>query len=272
MPRASRLVFAIGLALALTATLARADTAPATKLVVSWGTVAISNTPVWVAYKAGLFKKHGLDVDLQYVESTLQIPSLISGSVQIAQVGGTNVVSADIGGADLVILATLSPVFPYLFMVPSNIKTPAQLRGKAIGVSKFGDASHVGAMIAMSRAGVDPKDVTFVQVGSSMNRATALINGAISGGVIIPPIPWPHEFPRAAAYYFEPWRRSGREGAEQVRKRLYHRWRIPTCGRGRGTDSWAHPNDRRTRDGCIVAQTRPPRCYRTSPPRPYSSH
>jgi NitT/TauT family transport system substrate-binding protein len=187
MPRARRLVVAIGLALALTATLARADTA-LPKLVVSWGTVAISNTPVWVAYKAGLFKKHGLDVDLQYVESTLQIPSLISGSVQIAQVGGTNVVSADVGGADLVIMATLSPVFPYLFMVPSSIKTPAQLKGKTIGVSKFGDASDVGARIAMAKAGIDPKDVTFVQVGSSTNRATALINGAIAGGVIIPPM------------------------------------------------------------------------------------
>jgi NitT/TauT family transport system substrate-binding protein len=162
--------------------------APATKLVVSWGTVAISNTPLWVAYRAGLFQKHGLDVDLQYVESTLQIPSLISGSVQVAQTGGSNVLSADVGGADLVILATLNPVFPYLLMVPAEIKTVAQLKGKAIGVSKFGDASDVGARIALQRAGLDPKDVTFVQVGSSTNRATALINGAISAGVIIPPM------------------------------------------------------------------------------------
>jgi NitT/TauT family transport system substrate-binding protein len=190
MPRGSRLVCAFALAFSLTATLARAD-APATgatKIVVSWGTVAISNTPVWLAYKSGLFKKHGLDVDLQYVASTLQIPSLISGSVQIGQVGGTNVVSADIGGADLVILATLSPVFPYLLMVSPDIKTPAQLKGKTIGVSKFGDASDVGARIAMQHVGVDPKDVTFVQVGSSTNRATALMNGAIAGGVIIPPM------------------------------------------------------------------------------------
>ncbi|HXP92029.1 MAG TPA: ABC transporter substrate-binding protein [Candidatus Binatia bacterium] len=186
MRRASRLVFAIAFAFSLTGSAARGE--GGTKVVVSWGTVAISNTPLWVTYRAGLFKKHGLDVDLQYVASTLQIPSLLSGSVQIGQVGGTNVVSADVGGADLIILATLSPVFPYLFMVSSGIKTPAQLKGKAIGVSKFGDASDVGARIAMRHVGLDPKDVTFVQVGSSTNRATALINGAIAGGVIIPPM------------------------------------------------------------------------------------
>ncbi len=190
MRRASRLVLAIAFAFSLTGSVARGESGPAsaTKVVVSWGTVAISNVPLWVAYKAGLFKKHGLDVDLQYVASTLQIPSLLSGSVQIGQIGGTNVVSADVGGADLIILATLSPVFPYLFMVSSDIKTPAQLKGKAVGVSKFGDASDVGARIAMQHAGLDPKDVTFIQVGSSTNRATALINGAIAGGVIIPPM------------------------------------------------------------------------------------
>src|SRR5208282_2384226 len=80
----------------------RAIDAPA-KLTVSWGTLEPTNTPVWIANDAGIFKKHGLDVDLHFVASSLQITALLSGDVQIAMVGGPEVVSANASGADLVI-------------------------------------------------------------------------------------------------------------------------------------------------------------------------
>lgn len=183
--RRARFVALSAASLAATAPLAaRADE----HLVVTWGTTDVSTAPVWIAYEAGYFRKHGLDVDFEYQASAIQIPSLLSGQAQFAQVGGSNVVSADASGGDIIVLGTLSPVFTYLFMVSPSIKNAAQLKGKIVGVSKFGDASDVGARIALQKLGLDPKDVAFVQVGSSTNRAAALMSGAVQGGVMLPPM------------------------------------------------------------------------------------
>jgi NitT/TauT family transport system substrate-binding protein len=162
----------------------RAD-APA-KLVVSWGTLEPTNTPLWVALKAGYFQKNGLDVDLRYVASTLQVPALLSGDVQIAQVGGPEVAAADASGSDLEVLATLGPSFTYFFMVPNAVKSLADMKGKAIAISKIGDAGDTAVHMAFRKLGIDPKDYTFVQVGSSTNRFTALLSGSVAATIASP--------------------------------------------------------------------------------------
>jgi ABC-type nitrate/sulfonate/bicarbonate transport system substrate-binding protein len=73
-------------------------------------------------------------------------------------------------------------------MVPNDIKTVGQLKGKKVGVSQFGDSSFIGAQLGLRRMGLDTKDVTYVAVGSSTNRAAALMNGAVQGGVVSPPM------------------------------------------------------------------------------------
>ncbi len=136
-----------------------------------------------------LQEERGVDADVVYRASgSVQIASLIAGDAQLAVAAGGDVVNADAAGADLIVLATLSPIIPYLFMVPAEIKTAAQLKGKIVGVSKIGDASDVGARIALARAGLKPGDVQIIQVGSSSNRAMALMAGSIQGGVVIPPM------------------------------------------------------------------------------------
>lgn len=166
-----------------------AAAAPAAKVTVSYGTLEVADTPLWIAAKAGLFKKRGIDADVVYRASgSVQIASLIAGDAQLAVAAGGDVVNADAAGADIIMLATLSPIIPYLFMVPAEIKTTAQLKGKIVGVSKIGDASDIGARIALARAGLKPGDVQILQVGSSSNRAMALMAGSIQGGVVIPPM------------------------------------------------------------------------------------
>jgi len=186
--RACALVLALALAAAQAGAVCAAD-APVGKVVVSYGTLEVADTPLWIAAKAGLFKKRGVDADVVYRASgAVQIASLIAGDAQLAVAAGGDVVNADAAGADLIMLATLSPIIPYLFMVSAEIKTAAQLKGKVVGVSKIGDASDVGARIALARAGLKPGDVQLPQVGSSSNRGMALMAGSIQGGVVIPPM------------------------------------------------------------------------------------
>ena len=158
------------------------------KIVATWGGADVAFAPIWVTYKAGLFAKNGLDVELQYQASTVQIPALLAGDVQLITLGGPELVSAAAGGADIVVLATIAPVYVYMLMAPNSVRTAADLKGQPVGISKFGDTSEIETKDALRRFGVDPKDVTIVQIGSSSNRTVALLSGAVKATLLSPPV------------------------------------------------------------------------------------
>lgn len=82
----------------------------------------------------------------------------------------------------------LSPVYPWVLEAPPDVKTAADLKGKKVGVSRFGSASDVGTRQAIKKLGLDPeKDVSIVQVGSESARIAGLQSGAIQAGVAQPP-------------------------------------------------------------------------------------
>jgi len=162
---------------------------PLTKLVVTCGSINGDDLPLWVAIEANIFKQNGLDVDLQLASSSsAAITAVLSGQAQVTQTGGSDAVSAAVGGAQVVVVTTTSPVYSYLFEVPANIKTPQDLKGKRVGVSSPGSSADVGTRVALRKVGLDPdKDVTIVRVGDVPTRAAALVSGAIQGTVLNPP-------------------------------------------------------------------------------------
>ncbi|HEX6549017.1 MAG TPA: ABC transporter substrate-binding protein [Candidatus Dormibacteraeota bacterium] len=159
-----------------------------TALSVSYSEVIPDELAPWGAADGGYFKKHNLDVTLTSIASANGVAALLSGQVQIAQLGGSEVVSAAAGGGDLVIVANLVPVFPYVFEVPTSISSFNDLKGKKVGVSKVGGSADIATRTALTKNGLDPaKDVTIVETGSAANRVAALRSGAIQGGVSQPP-------------------------------------------------------------------------------------
>ena len=167
---------------------ASAAAAEATKLTVSWSALIPAVLPVWMADEAGIWKANGLNVDLQYIESSKGIPALVSGQVQIADIGGPETLAAVAGGADLVTIGGNSPVWPFILQVPASIKTIDDIKGKKIGVSNFGSASDIATRVALKHANLDPdKDVVILAVGSASNRIAAMEGGAIQGGLSYPP-------------------------------------------------------------------------------------
>ncbi|HLG70606.1 MAG TPA: ABC transporter substrate-binding protein [Chloroflexota bacterium] len=138
----------------------------------------------WGAKEAGIFDKNGLNVDVRLIESSLGVPSLLSGQVQIASMGGSEAMAANLQGADLVAYATLSPVYPYKFEAQAAIKTPQDLKGKKVGISRFGSSSDIATRAWFKKIGLDPdKDVTLVQIGSLQARTQALKEGALDGAM-----------------------------------------------------------------------------------------
>jgi NitT/TauT family transport system substrate-binding protein len=159
-----------------------------TALRVSYSNVIADNLPEWMALEGGFFKQHGLDVQLDNIASSTGIPALLSGQVQVAQLGGSETISAAAGGGDLVIIGIIGGVYPFVFMAPASIASVDQLKGKKIGVSNIGSSSDIATRVMLRKVGLDPeKDVNIVAVGSLENRMAALLNGAIDGGVAQPP-------------------------------------------------------------------------------------
>jgi NitT/TauT family transport system substrate-binding protein len=163
--------------------------APLQKLAVGYSNVSADDLASWVAKEADIYGQNGLDVDLQLVSGgSKTMASLLSGQENLTLQGGSEVLSASASGADLVVIASLAPVYPYLLEASADIKTVDDLRGKKIGVSSPGGSSDIATRVILKKQGLDPDtDVNLVPVDSHANRTAALISGAIQAGVDDPP-------------------------------------------------------------------------------------
>src|SRR5712692_985065 len=100
-----------------------ATAAPApVKLTVSVGDLSPSYMKMFVAKDGGMFQRHGLDVDLQVIAGAQAVTAVVAGQIQIAVAGAGETLGADVGGADLVVIGTLSPGFSGQLWAAPNIK------------------------------------------------------------------------------------------------------------------------------------------------------
>jgi NitT/TauT family transport system substrate-binding protein len=114
---------------------------------------------------------------------------LLAGEAPMIQLGGNGTIQAALQGADCVNVLTLVPIIPQSLVVTPNIKTPEDLKGKRIGVSRFGALSDLVVRRYLRKFGLDPvKDVTIVQIGGIPELLAAMKAGAISGGSMSPPV------------------------------------------------------------------------------------
>lgn len=161
---------------------------PTAKLVVGLSEVYEGMLPVWYAADKGIFAKNAIEADLRMTTSSTGIAAILANEIQIFQGGGSETLSANAAGSDLVLIGNLVPIYPYVFMVTAEIKTLNDLKGKKVGVSNPGSTSDIATRIGLAKEGIDPnKDVSIVAVGSSQNRTAALRAGSIQGGLDQPP-------------------------------------------------------------------------------------
>ncbi len=160
----------------------------ATKMVVSYSNLIGTEIPLWYGAEKGIFAKNGLDVEVMLIESTKGIPALLAGQTTVADLGGSEALSAASQGGDLTIVSITGPVYPYVFMVPSDITTPEQLKGKKVAVSSLGGSADIATRVGLRGVGLDPeKDVDIIATGSLQNRTAAMLSGQVQGGVGQPP-------------------------------------------------------------------------------------
>jgi NitT/TauT family transport system substrate-binding protein len=143
---------------------------------------------VSMAEKRGLYAKYGLSSVVIYVSGgSTAIQALVSGDVDLGQLTGAPGVAANLRGADIIYIAMSDDKMGYQLVTRREFKNVAELKGKRFGISRFGSSSEFGARIMLKRAGLDPKEVSILQIGNEAERLAALKSGSIDASVFNAP-------------------------------------------------------------------------------------
>jgi ABC-type nitrate/sulfonate/bicarbonate transport system substrate-binding protein len=155
------------------------------KIRIGYSILSDTSATTWGMIDSGILAKNHLTGTLTYTASSTAVAALLSGEIDIAQVGGADVVNAIAGGAPLTIIAIVAPIHAYQLVVPDKITSAAQLKGAKVGVSGPGSTSDIQTRSALSALGLDPsKDVSYVNTSSSSNRVAALKAGALDAAAM----------------------------------------------------------------------------------------
>ena len=154
---------------------------------VSYSAPATAYLPLWAAKDAGFFDRNNLKVELLYVGSSpIALAALLGDEIDVLAGGGTVAPTAYLQGfKDLALFSTLDHRLPFKVYASSGIADIAGLRGKRIGVTRFGGTLDFATRHFLRASGFDPqKDVQLVQVGNTADILTALVSGSVDAGTL----------------------------------------------------------------------------------------
>jgi ABC-type nitrate/sulfonate/bicarbonate transport system substrate-binding protein len=122
---------------------------------------------IWVAHDAGFFAKEGLDDQIVLIPNGTQLAQVtVAGEVDIASLGGA---------------AALAAAF-------SGVKRVEDLKGKKIGITRYGTSADISARFALRQHNLDPqKDVILLQLGAMSSIGQGLRAGIVEAGMVSPP-------------------------------------------------------------------------------------
>ena len=149
---------------------------------VAYTSVTGNRAPFWIAKEAKLFEKHGLQVELIYLQSVaVGLPALVGGDVQILAGGAAAMLSAASRGAKLILFGTFGPT-PYVLFTRPEIQTLTQLKDAIIGVNRIGASDYYALRRVLQKLDFSPdRDVKIITAGAPKDRLIALDKGAIDG-------------------------------------------------------------------------------------------
>ena len=172
----SRAKIAAGMTLLTGVLLVTSALVHAQKFIVAWSAVSALNSPFWVMNDAGFWKQEGLDIQLVYIASSPTVArATLAGDIVLSGANSQVIVDVGLGGGDLVAMGAITNVVAFYVMAAPEIKSVSDLRGKVVGVTRFGASTDFGMRMLLSKYGLEPaKDVPFIQIGGMPELAAAL--------------------------------------------------------------------------------------------------
>ena len=167
----------------------RSATIAQEKLRVGLSSVSATNGSIWVAEDKGLFRKHGIDVEVIVVGGggARVVSSLVAGDLHFSVGGGEGSVRSQIRGADTVIAASSLSKGLQRIMARPEIKSYQELKGRKIGITQYGSAAHLVLLLMLKKWNMRTDQVQILQVGSSPAMLASLDKGGIDAAVLTLP-------------------------------------------------------------------------------------
>lgn len=180
-----RLWFAFWLLLAASLGFSQAQA----RIVVGVSTVNAAFLPIYVTRDKGFFKDEGLDVlVVMFNAGATNLQALLGGDVQIMAGGVPETVLARASGIDIKNFWAISNVMPFQIYGGRSMKSLKESKGKRFAISRFGSLSEFLTRAALRHFGVDPKDVTMLQIGATPARFTTLVGGMVDATILWFPV------------------------------------------------------------------------------------
>src|SRR5262245_61206158 len=148
---------------------------------VGYSAVTAIQSPFWVMQDAGYFKQEGLDADLIYIaSSSTTAQAMLAGEVLISTTNSQAIVDTGLQGGDLVAVGAMVNFVALYVIAAPEIKSVADLKGKPVGVSRFGATTDFGIQMFLRKYGLEPvRDVPIIQIGGLPELAAALSKKSI---------------------------------------------------------------------------------------------
>ncbi len=153
------------------------------KVRVGYPSLGFRQGHIWVAKEERLFSKYGLDVEPVFLRGgQLAIQALAAGDPPLMSIG--QIVQANLSGFSLALIAGVESFYDSTIFARPGINRLEQLKGKRLGISGYGAATHFAALILAKHLNLDPnKDITLVPGGPDAERVAALSAGKIDASV-----------------------------------------------------------------------------------------
>jgi NitT/TauT family transport system substrate-binding protein len=176
----TKLIHATVLSLILIAALAGPTTAK-DRLAIGYSSASGVFAGMWVAQEGKLFEKYDIDSHLVLIASgSLMVQAMLGGDLPVSGAAGSAAVDASLGGADIVMFGSIVKVPAFYIMALPDIKSIDDLRGKSVGVTRFGSSTDFTMRYVLRKHGLEPgRDVTLIQTGDLFAAAAMLRTRAI---------------------------------------------------------------------------------------------
>lgn len=140
--------------------------------------------PLTIAEQKGFFKEEGLDVAINdFGGGAKSLQALIGGSVDVVAGAYEHTIRMQAKGQDIQAVIELGR-FPGIVLavkkeLAGEIKSPADLVGRKVGVTAPGSSTNFFVNYLMAKAGADPQQAAFIGVGAGLSAVAAMQQGEI---------------------------------------------------------------------------------------------
>jgi NitT/TauT family transport system substrate-binding protein len=149
--------------------------------------------PLTIAEQKGFFKEEGLDVTINdFGGGAKSLQALIGGSVDVVAGAYEHTIRMQAKGQDIKAVIELGR-FPGMVLavkkeLAGEIKSPADLVGRNVGVTAPGSSTNFFVNYLMAKAGADPAQAAFIGVGAGLSAVASMQQGEVEAIVNLDPV------------------------------------------------------------------------------------